>query len=98
MKILVIVPARAGSKVIKKKNFINFLGKPLIEHTLSFAKKIDKKKILISSDYKNIKKFEKKFNTIRGYIRPKNLSKDKTKMNDTLYHVINWAIKEKNNF
>lgn len=95
MKILVIVPARAGSKGIKKKNFINFLGKPLIEHTLSFAKKIDKKKILISSDFKNIKKFEKKFNTIRGYIRPKNLSKDKTKMSDTLYHVINWAIKEK---
>ena len=39
MRILVIVPARAGSKGIKK-NFINFLGKPLIEHTLSFAKKV----------------------------------------------------------
>tara|TARA_B100001248_G_scaffold253792_1_gene231452 strand:+ start:5536 stop:6210 length:675 start_codon:yes stop_codon:yes gene_type:complete len=95
MRILVIVPARAGSKGIKKKNFINFLGKPLIEHTLSFAKKLDKKKILICSDYKKIKKFEKKFNTIRGYSRPKNLSKDKTKMSKTLYHAINWAIQEK---
>ena len=59
MKILTIVPARAGSKGIKKKNFVNFLGKPLIEHTLNFAKKIDKKRILISSDFKNFKKFEK---------------------------------------
>lgn len=95
MKILTIVPARAGSQGIKNKNFINFLGKPLIEHTLNFAKKIDKRKILISSDFNNVKKFEKKFNTIRGYIRPKKLSKNKTNLNKTLYHVVKWAIDEK---
>ena len=95
MKILTIVPARAGSKGIKKKNFVNFLIKSLIEHTLNFAKKIDKKRILISSDFKNVKKFEKKFNTITGYKRPKNLSRDNTKLNKTLYHAINWLIDEK---
>ena len=71
------------------------MGKPLIEHTLNFAKKIDKKRILISSDFKNVKKFEKKFNTITGYKRPKNLSRDNTKLNKTLYHAINWLIDEK---
>lgn len=93
MKLLTIVPARAGSKGIKNKNFINFLGKPLIEHSLGFAKKIKNNKILISSDYKNIKRYEKKFQTISGYIRPKKLSKDNTLLNQTLNHAVNWVLK-----
>tara|TARA_B110000971_G_C20016146_1_gene504057 strand:+ start:1687 stop:2388 length:702 start_codon:yes stop_codon:yes gene_type:complete len=96
MKLLTIVPARAGSKGIKNKNFINFLGKPLIEHTLDFAKKIRNNKILICSDYKNIKKYEKKFQTINGYVRPKKLSKDNTMLHQTLYHAIKWILKEGN--
>ena len=93
MKFLTIVPARAGSKGIKNKNFINFLGKPLIEHTLDFAKKIKNNKILICSDYKKINKYEKKFKTIQGYVRPKKLSKDKTTLNKTLDHAIKWILK-----
>lgn len=93
MKFLTIVPARAGSKGIKNKNFVNFLGKPLIEHTLDFAKKIRNNKILICSDYKKINKFEKKFKTIQGYVRPKKLSKDKTTLNKTLDHAIKWILK-----
>lgn len=93
MKLLTIVPARAGSKGIKNKNFINFLGKPLIEHTLDFAKKIRNNKILISSDYKSIMRYEKKFKTIRGYLRPKKLSLDKTMLDQTLNHAVNWVLK-----
>ena len=96
MKFLTIVPARAGSKGIKNKNFINFLGKPLIEHTLDFAKKIRNNKILICSDYKKINKYEKKFKTIQGYVRPKKLSKDKTTLNKTLDHAIKWILKTGN--
>ena len=36
-KIICIIPARGGSKGIPKKNIINFLGKPLISHSINYA-------------------------------------------------------------
>lgn len=95
MKLLTIIPARAGSKGIKNKNFRNFLGKPLIEHTLSFAKKIKNNQILICSDSKKTNKFEKKYKTILGYHRPKKLSGNEVNLSATVYHAVDWAIKEK---
>tara|TARA_B100001057_G_C22857525_1_gene953239 strand:- start:720 stop:1439 length:720 start_codon:yes stop_codon:yes gene_type:complete len=54
------VPARSGSKKIKNKNIKKLNGKPLILHTLNFAKRIKYfKKIIFSSDsekYINIAK------------------------------------------
>ena len=87
MKFLTIIPARAGSKGIKNKNFINFLGKPLIEHTLTFAKKLKNNNIIISSDSKKTKKLSKKYKTITGYERPKKLSKDNVLLKDTFVTV-----------
>ena len=37
-EIIAIIPARAGSKGLKKKNIINLHGKPLIEWSIQFAK------------------------------------------------------------
>ena len=39
MKILCTICARGGSKGVKNKNIKKFLGKPLICHTISQAKK-----------------------------------------------------------
>ena len=36
---LVVIPARSGSKRIENKNRILFNKKPLIEHTIEYAKK-----------------------------------------------------------
>ena len=33
-----VIPARGGSKGIPKKNIINFLNKPLIVHSIEYAK------------------------------------------------------------
>ena len=55
------VPARSGSKKIKHKNIKRINGKPLILHTLNFAKKIKYfKKIIFSSDSKKYIKIAKK--------------------------------------
>tara|TARA_B100002052_G_C15823061_1_gene571520 strand:- start:184 stop:873 length:690 start_codon:yes stop_codon:yes gene_type:complete len=94
MKLLTIIPARAGSKGIKEKNIINFLGKPLIFYTINFAKKIKKGNIIVSTDSKKIKKICDKFLKTYNYIRPSTVSKDSTPLSDTIIHLVKWAIKK----
>ena len=38
-KLVAIIPARGGSKRIKNKNIINFLGRPIISYTIDLLKK-----------------------------------------------------------
>ena len=39
INIIAIIPARGGSKGIPHKNIINFIGQPLINHTIDYVKK-----------------------------------------------------------
>ena len=41
-EILCIIPARLGSKAIKRKNFVKVGGKKLIQYTIDFAKKFER--------------------------------------------------------
>ena len=87
--ILAIIPARAGSKGIPKKNHITLNGFPLIHWTITSA--IQSKfinKIVISSDDNAILKMAKKNNIITRN-RPQEISKDDTLMEEVLVDVIN---------
>ena len=96
MKILAIVPARSGSKGIKNKNITNFLGKPLIFHTLNILKKLNNIVYpLVSTDSKRIIKYSKKIGFDQSYLRPKRLSLDKSNVVDAVLHALNW-LKKKN--
>ena len=56
-KILAIIPARGGSKGIRKKNIQKLLGKPLISYTITAAKNTKSiNKIIVSTDDNEIKK------------------------------------------
>ena len=85
-KFIAIIPARGGSKQIKNKNIKKFFGKPLIHWTIEAAinsNSIDK--IYVSTDSESIIKKCKNFkNKIFISKRPKNLSKDNSKMNDVI--------------
>ncbi len=57
-----VIPARGGSKRIKRKNLKNFCGKPILSYSLQNAQKsgiFDK--ILVSSDDEEILEFAKSF-------------------------------------
>ncbi len=91
-KYLCIIPARAGSKAIKNKNFIKVNNKPLIQYSIETAIKLKKYcDIVVSSDSKKIIKILK-FNNLqfRG-LRPKKLSNDKAKT----YDVAKYELKKK---
>ena len=94
-KVIAIIPARGNSRGIKRKNLINFCGKPLIYWTINQCVKSKLiQDVWVSSDNKEILDFAKNqnVNTIK---RPKNISHSNSLSEEAWLHAIN--IIEKNN-
>ena len=90
MKILVIIPARKGSKGIRKKNLAKINGKPLIHFTFDLCKKIKNvSKFCLTTDSKDIINYSKKFKVISSpFKRPSYLSKDNSKLSEAILHTL----------
>ena len=87
-KYIAIIPARGGSKGVPKKNIKEFLGKPLIEHSINYAKESKYiEKIILTTDNEEIKKIGKD-NNITVVDRPKEISGDKATTESAIEHVI----------
>ncbi len=74
---IAIIPARMGSKRIKKKNIKIFCGKPIIYYSILTAKLsgiFDH--VYVSTDSKEIASMSIKFGAEVPFLRSKNLSKD----------------------
>lgn len=91
MKILIIIPARGGSKRLPNKN-IKLLGdKPLIEWSIDTAKKIKGAcDILISTDSEEIASIAKKAGGLVPWLRPVELSTDTANSVDVCLHALDW--------
>ena len=76
--LLIIIPARKNSKVIKNKNLIQINKKPLIFYSIKAAKLIKErsKVIFCSTDFKKIKNMALSFGAEVPFLRPKNISTD----------------------
>lgn len=88
MEILSIIPARGGSKGIKRKNLKPILDKPLIAYTIeaSLNSKYITKTVLSSED-DEILKTAKDYGT-QTLLRPKELAQDETKTYPVMLNVI----------
>lgn len=96
IKILAITLARGGSKKIKNKNIVLLNKKPLIYYTIKEAKK--SKWItdyIVSTDSLKISKISKKYGAEVPFLRPKSLSRDKSKSIDALLHALKFMEKLK---
>lgn len=90
LKILSIIPARAGSKGVKNKNIIEICGKPLIVYTIEAAKNskyIDE--VIVSTDGDIIADVSKRNGASVPFLRPAELASDQSKTIDCIIHVIN---------
>jgi len=95
MKIVALIPARKGSKRIKRKNLRNLVGKPLIDWTIKTAKKVKNiNSIFVSTDDEQIIKYCKKKNINVPWKRPKSLSGDKVNSVSVALHFLNWYEKK----
>jgi len=77
-KLLVIIPARKGSKGIKDKNIFIINKKPLIYYSIIASNFIkERNKIVICcTDSKKISKISKSYGAEVPFLRPKNISQD----------------------
>ena len=86
---LVLIPARLGSKGLKNKNIKNFHGKPLIAHTIIAAKKVKKvNRIIVVTESKKIKKIAEKFGAEVPFLRPKRLATSSSLAIDSYIYTI----------
>lgn len=94
MKKLVIIPARAGSKRLPKKNVKLLNNKPLIMHSVATAKSLfEDSEICISTESKEIQEIVEKSGLKVPFLRPKELAMDNSTTEDVLIHALNWYTK-----
>ena len=86
-RILVIIPARAGSKRIKGKNTKPFNGIPLIEYSIKYAQRYIGGDIIISTDDKQIGSIAEQYN-VPILWRNESLTQDQTPTTDVIKDVI----------
>jgi len=90
-KVLAIIPARAGSKGVPRKNIRSLLGKPLIAYSIESARAsqyIDR--VIVSTDGKEIAKIAKKYGAEVPFVRPAELARDDTPDFPVFAHCLQW--------
>jgi len=89
-KIVAFIPARGGSKGIKRKNIHKIAGKPMIFYTITAAlqsKYIDR--VLVSTEDEEIALISQEIGAEVPTLRPKELAEDTTTTLEVVLHGIN---------
>ncbi len=90
MKVVAIIPARAGSQRLPKKNRKKLLGLSLIDWSINFVSKLKfvDDTIVSTDDTIILNNIKKNKNTVKAFLRPKALSRSSTKMIDVILHIL----------
>lgn len=95
MNILVIIPARGGSKGIPHKNIKPLNGKPLIYYTIDEAREIvNDDDICVSTDDPEIINCVESYGLHVPFIRPEELATDTAGTYEVLLHALNFYEKQ----
>ena len=97
MKIIALIPARSGSKGVPHKNIRKLGGLPLIAYSILSAKMVKEiDRIIVSTDSEEYALIAKEFGAEVPFLRPKNISEDKSTDLDAFKHCINWLEENEN--
>ncbi len=88
-KILVVIPARAGSKRIPGKNIKKFLGRPLIAYTIEQALAVPfADRVIVDTDSPKIANLAKRYGAECPWLRPPDLAIDTARVVDSILHLL----------
>ena len=86
---LIVIPARGGSKRLRRKNVRLFSGKPLIAWTINLALQIPgKNKVVVSTEDKEIADIAEKYGANVPFLRPIELADDHISAVEVLKHAV----------
>lgn len=91
LNIIAVIPARSGSKGLKKKALYPLNGKPLIAHTIEACKEsqyVDK--ILVSTDDREIAEIAVSYGANVPFLRPDCLAHDYANLSHVMVHATTW--------
>jgi N-acylneuraminate cytidylyltransferase len=88
LKLLGIIPARAGSKGVPGKNTKSLGGKPLIAYTIESAKQSSLIDIIVSTDSEEIAAIALERGAAIPFMRPAELATDSAKSIDVVIHAV----------
>lgn len=93
-----LIPARSGSKTIKRKNLKIIGNKPLIYWTIKEALKSKYiSNVIVSTDSKLIQNKALEFGAEAPFLRPKKLSNDNSRTIDVIRHLVEYLKKKNKN-
>ena len=94
MRNVALIPARAGSKTVAKKNIKLLNGIPLIAYTIKMALKNPRiNKVIVSTDDEEIAGIAKKYGAEVPFLRPVELAQDNTPDRPVILHTLTWLKK-----
>ncbi|MBD80084.1 MAG: hypothetical protein CL840_14320 [Crocinitomicaceae bacterium] len=97
MKTVAIIPARGGSKGIKRKNLVDFQGKPLVAHSIIHALESEiVDRVIVSTDDEEIAEVSKKYGAEVPFLRPAELAEDHVLDYPVFRHALDWLQENEN--
>ncbi|MBI2058292.1 MAG: acylneuraminate cytidylyltransferase family protein [Nitrospirae bacterium] len=89
--VLVLIPARGGSKGIPHKNIVDLCGYPLLAYAIAAARKSAfNPRILVTTDDEEIARVARSFGADAPFLRPAELGQDTSPLTVAQLHALHW--------
>ncbi len=90
-EVLVIIPARGGSKGIPRKNIRHFCGYPLIAYSIAAGLQAESvTRVIVSTDDEEIAAVAREWGAETPFLRPAEFAQDKTTDLPVFVHALRW--------
>lgn len=90
-----IIPARAGSKRIPRKNLRPFLGKPILQYSIEAALQSRLfHRVVVSTDSPEIAALAQALGAEAPFLRPEHLADDHTPLAEVVHHALSWLAEQ----